>query len=100
MGGYTRAISGQRSGKQVPAETELCSLCGPCLDVVSKGKVIPSQFYAGVCEEISARVPRIFHQCHWFSDRVKQPSSHRVCPSVRIFYSTREPPDGFRRNFI
>jgi hypothetical protein len=46
MGGYTRAVSGQRLGKHVPAATgtnatveELCFLCGPCRDIVSKGQV-------------------------------------------------------------
>jgi hypothetical protein len=37
MGGYSKAVSGQRLGKHVAAETdmnatteELCFLCGPC----------------------------------------------------------------------
>jgi hypothetical protein len=45
MGGYTRAISGQRLGKHIPTTTdvnatieELCFLCGPCRDVISKGQ--------------------------------------------------------------
>jgi hypothetical protein len=45
MGGYTRATSGQRLSKHVPAATdanakigELCFLCGPCRDVISKGQ--------------------------------------------------------------
>jgi hypothetical protein len=45
MVGYTRAISGQRLSKHVPAATdtkatieELCLLCGPCRDVMSKGQ--------------------------------------------------------------
>jgi hypothetical protein len=39
--GYARAVSKQRLGKHVPAETdtnatieELCFLCGPCGDVI------------------------------------------------------------------
>jgi hypothetical protein len=64
MGGYTRAVSGQRLGKYVPATTdtkatmvqqrrgkhisaamnpdtteELCFLCDPCRDVTSMDKV-------------------------------------------------------------
>jgi hypothetical protein len=45
MGRYTRAVSGQRLGKHVPAATntngtieELCFLCGLCRDVTSKGQ--------------------------------------------------------------
>jgi hypothetical protein len=45
MGGYTRAVSGQWLSKNVPAATdtnvtieELCFLCGPCRDVISKGQ--------------------------------------------------------------
>jgi hypothetical protein len=45
MGGYTRAVSGQRFIKNVPAATytnatieELCFLRGPCLDIISKGQ--------------------------------------------------------------
>jgi hypothetical protein len=45
MGGYTRALSGQRLGKHVPEATdtnatieEPCFLCGPCRDVKSKGQ--------------------------------------------------------------
>jgi hypothetical protein len=43
MGRYTRAISGHRLVKHVPAATdpnyiieELCFLCGPCRDVISQ----------------------------------------------------------------
>jgi hypothetical protein len=50
MGGYTRAVSGQRLSKHVPllgsrflimrqldaTVKELCFLCGPCRDVISK----------------------------------------------------------------
>jgi hypothetical protein len=43
MGGCTRAVSGQRLGKHLPvaADTkaaieELCFMCGPCRDVISK----------------------------------------------------------------
>jgi hypothetical protein len=48
MGGYTRAVSGQRLGKHVPAaadahsQEEQCFPHGPC-DVISEGQ--------GVCEE-------------------------------------------------
>jgi hypothetical protein len=45
MGGYARVVSGQRLGKHVPAGTDmnatiekLCSLRGPCRDVISKGR--------------------------------------------------------------
>jgi hypothetical protein len=43
--GYTRVVYEQRLGKQVPASTdtnattqELCFLCGPCQNVISKGQ--------------------------------------------------------------
>jgi hypothetical protein len=46
MGGYTRAVSGQRLGKHFLAETdpnatkeELCFLSGPYRNVISKGQV-------------------------------------------------------------
>jgi hypothetical protein len=45
MGGYIRAVSGQRLGTHDPAATdtnakiqELCVLYGPCQDVTSKGQ--------------------------------------------------------------
>jgi hypothetical protein len=45
MGGYTRTVCGQRLGNHVPGATdtnatieELCFLCGPCRDVISKGQ--------------------------------------------------------------
>jgi hypothetical protein len=44
MGGYTRAVSGQRLGKHVLAATDTnpiigdCFLCGPCRYVYSKGR--------------------------------------------------------------
>jgi hypothetical protein len=45
MGGYTRAVFGQWLGEHVPAAAdtnatieELCFLCGPCRDVISKGQ--------------------------------------------------------------
>jgi hypothetical protein len=45
VGGYSRAVSWQRLGKHVPAATDtnatieqLCFLCGPCRDVISKGQ--------------------------------------------------------------
>jgi hypothetical protein len=45
MGGYTKAVSGQRPGKYILAATdtnatteELCFLCGPYRDVTSKGQ--------------------------------------------------------------
>jgi hypothetical protein len=47
MGGYTRAVSGQRLGKHVPSARheynngtaeERCFLRGPCRDVISKGR--------------------------------------------------------------
>jgi hypothetical protein len=44
-GRYTKAVSGQRLGKHVPAATdmkakaeELCLLCGPYRDIISKGQ--------------------------------------------------------------
>jgi hypothetical protein len=43
MGGYNRAVSGQRLDKHVPAATdtittieELCFLCGPSRDFINK----------------------------------------------------------------
>jgi hypothetical protein len=43
MGGNDRAVSGQRLCRHVPAATytkvtieELCFICGPCRDVISK----------------------------------------------------------------
>jgi hypothetical protein len=51
MGGYTRAVSGQRVGKHFPAATdtkatieERCFLCGSCRDVLSEGQGQFSQF--------------------------------------------------------
>jgi hypothetical protein len=45
MGGYTRAVSGQRLSKHVPAATdtkatteEFCFPCGPYRDIISKGQ--------------------------------------------------------------
>jgi hypothetical protein len=45
MDDYTRAVSGQGLGKYVPAALDtsatiedLCFLCGPCRDVISKGQ--------------------------------------------------------------
>jgi hypothetical protein len=40
VSGYTRVVSGQWLGKRVPKATieELCFLCGPCRDVISKGQ--------------------------------------------------------------
>jgi hypothetical protein len=52
MGGYTTAVSGQQLGEHVPVtrqrilnnatvgrnNNELCFLCGPCRDVISKGQ--------------------------------------------------------------
>jgi hypothetical protein len=45
MGGYIGAVSEQRLGEYFPAEAdtnasieELCFLCGPCRDVISKGQ--------------------------------------------------------------
>jgi hypothetical protein len=45
MDGYTSSVSRQRLGKHVPAAKdtiatieELCFLCGPCRDVISKGQ--------------------------------------------------------------
>jgi hypothetical protein len=58
MGGYTRAVSGQRLGKHVPAATDAHAteerrfLRGPCQDVISKRQGLElSQFCTGVCEE-------------------------------------------------
>jgi hypothetical protein len=40
---HTKAVSGQRLGKHIPAATdtnatieELCFICGPCRDIISK----------------------------------------------------------------
>jgi hypothetical protein len=46
MGGYTTAFSGQRLGEHVAAAAdrnatveELCFICGPCRDIISKVQV-------------------------------------------------------------
>jgi hypothetical protein len=55
MRGYTRAVSGQRLGKQYPASTdtnitieEPCFLCGQCGNVISKDKVQLSSVWEAV----------------------------------------------------
>jgi hypothetical protein len=53
IGGYTRAISGRRLGKYVPAATEeLCFLCGPCRDIIKhETRLEFSEFCTGVFDE-------------------------------------------------
>jgi hypothetical protein len=58
MGGYTRAVSGKRLDKHFPEATdtnatieELCFLCSPCRDFMSKGQVYSSPLCTGVYEE-------------------------------------------------
>jgi hypothetical protein len=63
MGGYIRTVSGQRLSKHVPAASdmnatleELCFLCGPCRDVISKGQGWSLVLYGSLlCKDLSRR---------------------------------------------